>query len=87
MAEENRAVKSGHGLIRISLNRIHDLLRLPAGYEVVGMSHDYYRNDLNIYVQSDELSPVEEGALLPVLNPVYSRDENGVVELLHIERE
>lgn len=85
MSEDGtQAVKAGHGLIRISQRLIHDLLQLPAGYEVVGISHDYYRNVLNVYVQSDEIAPVEENTELPLLNPVYSRDENGAVSLLHI---
>ena len=87
MSKTESAVKAGHGMIVISQRLIRDLLRLPANYEVVGMSHDYYRNCLNVYLQSDELPEVAEFAELPRLNPIYNRDEHGVVNLLRIDRE
>jgi hypothetical protein len=73
------------GAIVITKEAMHGLLHLPDNYTVRGSAVDLYRNCLLIYVESDELPEVEEGTMLPIVNPLYSRDKWGHIHLLSLD--
>lgn len=62
------------GIVRLGEQEIRHLFDLPEGYHVVSVTSDWETRSIKIMVQSDDLPPVDEMAMPPVLTGTIGRE-------------
>ena len=55
------------GIIPVSVELLEEMLAIPSGYRIVGLSYDEVQRTLNLMVMSPELPEAIEGEPLPHL--------------------
>jgi len=75
----------GYRLYDVPIDTIQSALLLPEGYEILGAVPDYAFRVYLIGIRSGAIPDVPPGARQPEVKPVYSREADGRVHLLHVE--
>lgn len=65
-------------VIPVSMEMIHQLLRLPDGMEVLHVAPGNAGLTLDVVVTAPDMADLDPAAQPPALSPTYVRDERGV---------
>jgi len=60
------------GIVPVSVEFLEELLAIPSGYRIVGLSYDEFQRTLNLTVMSPELPEVCEGERIPSLSVIVT---------------
>ncbi len=64
---------------------VHKRLLLPDTYIIHGIYRNWLRRYWEVAVEGPDLPELQEGAEAPIISPVYTRHNDGRVELMRIE--
>jgi len=85
--EKPKAGQTSWGMIeaREVFDTFAAFLLLPEGYTIIGVYFDVPRYSWTIIVESDAIPLPEEGMMIPTLELVYQRTEDGKVSIVDMQ--
>lgn len=74
---------AGRGVISLHINELKELLQLPEGFKPITAYYAQQAELVCLVVEHDAIEQI--GSHMPMIDPVYERDDNGVVKLIDIK--